>query len=287
MEENEGRANALRQTIGVHAEPLPENFRCKVINKKFEIALHETLDYLDEEKTSIAPTFAFIDPFGIKGVPFSLVERLLRKGKCEVLITFMDSTIERFVSEVPERVNELIGNPSASDIIAEPSGARIAKARELYYSSLKRIARFVRFFEMKDRNHRTIYHLFFATNHPLGHKKMKEAMWKADETGLFCFSDATDPNQTILFSPTPEKDLAPILREEFKGKTVLSDKVLKYTNDESIFLEKHARKALKLLESGNGYQGYGIQVRPKKQNGKPRRRGTFPSGTIITFHKLY
>ena len=225
VEEDEGRANALNQIIGVEEETLPENFSCQVINDEFETALGKTLDSLEEKSLSISPTFAFIDPFGIKGLPFSLIERLLRNNKCEALITFMDSTIQRFVSELPEQTNELIGNSCASDII-ESSKDRTTKARELYYNSLKKAAEFVRFFEMKDQNNRTIYHLFFATNHPLGHKRMKEAMWKADESGLFSFSDATDPKQGILFSPTPQKDLAPILEKSSKARRYLRMKFL-------------------------------------------------------------
>lgn len=286
VEGDEERAKHLDKIIEIEKKTLPKNFRCEVITEKFETALRGVLDDLDEEGLGIAPTFAFIDPFGIKGLPFSLVERLLGNDKCEVLITFMDSTIERFVSELPEQINELIGNSSASDIIIESPGNRIAKARELYYNSLKGAARFVRFFEMKNKNNRTIYCLFFATNHSLGHKKMKEAMWKADESGFFSFSDATDPNQGVLFSPEPWNDLAPILAEKFKGETVLSKKVLDYTNDETAFLEKHAREALELLESENGYGGYRIQVEPVKQNGKRRNKNTFPPEAIITFHKL-
>ena len=285
MEEKKERTEHLQKIIEIEKKALPANFHCQVINEKFETALRETLDYLDEENLSIAPTFAFIDPFGIKGLPFSLIKRLLGNDKCEVLITFVDSTIERFVSELPGQTNELIGDPYASDII-ESSEDRIAKARELYYNSLRGVARFVRSFGMKGRNDRNIYHLFFATNHSLGHKRMKEAMWKTDESGLFSFSDATDPKQGILFSPTPQKDLAPILGKKFKGKTASSEEVLEYTNDETAFLEKHARETLKLLESENGYKGYRIQVESIKEDGSPRRKGTFPSKTIIKFHEV-
>ena len=282
VEEHEKRAKTLHEII--EKEDLPENFRCRVINKEFETALGKTLDYVDKEGLDMAPTFAFVDPFGIKGLPFSLIERLLGNAKCEVLITFMDSTIERFVSELPEQINELIGNPSASSLI-KPSRDRITKARELYYNSLKRVAKFVRFFEMKGRDNRTIYHLFFATNHHLGHEKMKESMWRADKSGLFRFSDATNPNQRVLFSPDPQKDLAPVLGRKFKGKKVFSDEVLKYTNDETAFLEKHAREALKLLELDNGFKGYRIQVEPVKRDGSSRRKNTFPPGTVIKFHE--
>ncbi len=285
VEEREDRANSLRQVISSEEKNLPENFRCKVINQQFESALRKTLDDLHRKDLSIAPTFAFIDPLGIKGLPFTLIERLLNYDQCEVLITFMSSAIQRFVTELPEHVNDLIGNPSASAAIAS-SQNRVAKARELYSSSLKKAAKFVRFFEMKNEWNRTIYDLFFATNHTLGHERMKEAMWKADESGLFSFSDATDPNQIVLFSPDPAGDLAPILAKKFEGKTVSSEDILGYTSEKTAYLKKHARKALKLLEPENGHEGYGIRVEPIKQNGKPRRKKTFPPGTIITFHRL-
>ncbi len=284
VEENKNRSDALKRVIEGQEKTLPENFCCYVENEKFETALGKTLDFLDKENLGIAPAFAFIDPFGIKGVPFSLIKRFLKNDNCEVLITFMDSTIQRFVDELSEQVNELIGNPSASDIIIESSGDRTAKAIELYYNSLKKTARFVRPFKMESKRRRSIYHLFFATNHPRGHEKMKEAMWAVDKSGLFRFSYATDPNQKDLY--TPGEYLAPILGKKFQGKVVASDEVLEYTSNEPNFLKTHAREALKLLESENGYQGYGIQVEPIKRNGKPRRRGTFPSGTIITFRKL-
>ncbi len=140
VEEHEKRAKNLQQVI--EKEALPGNFRCRVIDKEFETALGKTLDYVEKEGLDMAPTFAFIDPFGIKGLPFFLIERLLGNAKCEVLITFMDSTIERFVSELPGQVNELIGNSSASSVIRS-SKDRITKARELYYNSLKGVAEFV------------------------------------------------------------------------------------------------------------------------------------------------
>lgn len=115
---------------------------------------------------------------------------------------------------------------------------------------------------------------------------MKEAMWKADQTaGMFDFSDATNPEQLLLFSSTPQNDLAPILGKRFQGNSVDSKEVFRYTNDETIFLEKHARGALKSLESSNGYNGYKIQVESEKKDGTARKKGTFPPRITIKFCK--
>ena len=280
VEKDKDRAENLKNIIEKKA--LPNNYKVQIKNEEFETDLGQILDY---QKLHIAPTFAFIDPFGITGLPFSLIRRFLENRKCEVLITFMDSTIKRFPEQLRDQINELIGNPDASDIISS-SGDRIAKARELYQESLKQIAKFVCSFGMRNRNNKVIYYLFFATNHPLGHQKMKEAMWKADQTaGMFDFSDATNPEQLLLFSSTPQNDLAPILGKRFQGNSVDSKEVFRYTNDETIFLEKHARGALKLLESSNGYNGYKIQVESEKKDGTARKKGTFPPRITIKFCK--
>jgi hypothetical protein len=77
--------------------------------------------------------------------------------------------------------------------------------RTLYQNQLETAvgAKYVRFFTMKDGKNKTIYDLFFATNHPSGIDAMKGAMWKVDQTGGgYTFSDATDPDQETLSKPS-------------------------------------------------------------------------------------
>ena len=119
------------------------------------------------------------------------------------------------------------------------------------------------------------YNLFFATNHSLGHEKMKVAMWKIDESGGSEYSDKVNPNQLKLPLGHPEKDLAEELSGEFRGRIVTSEHILKYVSENTKFIEKHTRGALRLLEDDNK-----IQVADRKK----RRRDTF-KGTTITFHK--
>lgn len=280
VEEREDRANRLKEEMGKQA--LPRNFQCKVRTEKFAEALERTLNYLDEEGLEIAPTFAFIDPFGITGIPFSLIERFLRRKQCEILITFMSSTIRRFVKDLPDQVNELIGNPSASEEITFATD-RDLTARQLYQGSLRKVVRFVRFFQMRDENNQPIYDLFFASNSSLGHYKMKEAMWKVDASGEYSFSDGVDPDQAILFTPNPAPQFAPQLWKRFREKTVDTDEILVYTRDETPFLDKHARNALRLLESETGIESRRIDVAEWKRDGTRRKKGTFPKGVSITF----
>ena len=194
----------------------------------------------------------------------------------------MTSTIQRFVTALPEQVNSLIGQQTAADEISEASD-RDVTARSLYEKSLRGVVRFVRFFQMRNTKDQPIYDLFFASNHSKGHYKMKEAMWKVNERGDYSFSDGVDPAQGVLFSANPGSLLAPVLWERFRARTVDAEDILEYTRDDTAFLEKHARAALKILESEGDFERHRIHVGEKKQNGTKRRRGSYPQGTIITF----
>jgi three-Cys-motif partner protein len=279
VEERQDRAKHLEEELA--RVRVPSHFAVEVIKGTFEDSLRGALDGLDRMGARIAPTFAFVDPFGIKGIPFELIDRLMRRERCEVLITFMNSSIQRWVTELSEHVDRLIGKTGAAAEIAR-SPDRVVAARGLYQEALRGVARFVRFFALRDRKDVPVYDLFFASNHPLGHYRMKEAMWKVDASGDYSFSDGVDPAQATLFGPTPDKDCAPGLWGRFRGTTVTSDEVLEFTRDQTPFLEKHSRGGLKLLENGD-IGDKRIKVAKTKKDGKPRKKGTFPEGTVITF----
>ena len=278
VEEREDRCKHLIKVLSELT--LPSNFKYKVYHKSFADALSTTLDFLDDKSKNIAPTFAFIDPFGIKGLPYQLIDRLLSHKRCDILITFMNDTIKRFATELPHYVNELIGNSEASEIIRRSSN-RILEARKLYSESLLKSSKFVSFFEMRNMNNQPIYDLFFATNSEYGHYKMKEAMWKADESGEYSFSDGIDPGQATIFGIDIHKEFAKLLLEQFSNETVSINKVLGFVRDKTPYLEKHARKALKNLEENED-----ITVAEVKSNGTKRRSGTFPESVSVRFNQV-
>ena len=279
VETNRERAENLRDEIA--ALDLPSHFTWYIENEGFEQVLSSALDRLDEQALHIAPTFALVDPFGFTGLPMHLIRRLLERQRCEVLITFMNNAIRRWVTELPEQIDTLFGLTGASTRIAAASD-RISCARELYSRALRQSARFVRFFEMRTTRNQPIYDLFFATNHDLGHYKMKEAMWKLDADSGYRFCDGVSTNEPTLFDPQPELQLAPRLWRHFRTKTVVSELLLRHVRDNTPYLEPHARAALKLLESGE-VSGCSVEISATKSNGKPRRKNTYPSGTSISF----
>ena len=123
------------------------------------------------------------------------------------------------------------------------------------------------------RNDRDVtdYFLFFGTNNLLGLKKMKEAMWKVDEAGEFSFSDATDPNQFVLFLKKPRFDvLTKQILDRLAGRCPTVADVETFVLAETAFRETHYKsQVLKMLEMSDP------PLLEVVDGPKGRRRGTY------------
>lgn len=263
---------------------LPESVQATIINKEYEQAFGEILDYLDEKESRLAPTFAFIDPFGISGIPLEIITRLMAHRGCEVFITFMLGFLHRFITtpEFEPHCDRMFGCENwrtARDLIGQD---REIFLRSLYQKQLEDKstgvgAEYVRFFTMKDTKNKTIFDLFFATNHESGIDSMKDAMWNVDQTGAYSFSDATDPEQQTLYSNDPDwSQLFDILHSQFAGTTLPWPKV---------------REAIR--KSSFRIRSRPIQAEAKKPNARIEiinpdgtRRGTLNEVTMIRFPDL-
>lgn len=181
VEERQDRVDHLNGEIAKLG--VPSHFKVHVEQGTFAEKLAEMLNALEAEGGKIAPTFALIDPFGFAGIPYDLIRRLLGKNKCEVLVTFMVDSINRWLTHPDDsirvHIRETFGTEDALKI-AFGGGDRVEGLKNLYRGQLTKAAKFVRYFEMRDRDGRLVYYLFFASNNAVGHLKMKEAMWKVD-----------------------------------------------------------------------------------------------------------
>lgn len=181
---------------------MPKNVQYGVYPADFEAAMSDILDNLDKEKKRLAPTFAFIDPFGYSGLPFYLIRKILSFPHCEVFINFAYSSINRFIDTEDSRTeifDSLFETSKWRKIreINDPT-ERNRQLVSLYTVQLKTASRYVRSFEMEDNVGRISYYLFFATNHVKGFVEMKSAMWRVDSRGSFRFADTTDTDQRFL-----------------------------------------------------------------------------------------
>lgn len=229
FEDKKARAEQLRQSIAPFQAKLPGHSSATVRHGAYAELLAQSLDEIEANGKQLAPSLVFIDPFGVKGLPMSLVRRILATPSCEVLINVMTGFMHRFVASAEfERYMDEIYGTGDWRLARERSGAsRLDFLRHLYLAQLSRAdvkgrAEFVRMFSMHNKNDQPIYDLVFATNHYLGIDRMKDAMWKVDPTGGERFSDATDPGQATLLAGGEAHDagLVAMLRSTFSGQTV-------------------------------------------------------------------
>lgn len=276
VEKNIDRADMLERVLGDISTP--GHFAIRIAGgSTFQQSVTSFLNERTQGGRQLPPTFAFIDPFGWRDVPFDLVCRILSFPRCEVLITFMYEEINRFISLPDQTPNfdALFGTDEWRDIgtLGEPR-ERNRRLHDLYMAQLRNQAdaRYVRSFEMRNDRNVTDYYLFYATNHLLGLKKMKESMWRVDESGEFRFSDATDRNQLVLFGTEPRFDiLRDQIIERFSGRETTIGEIERFVVTETAFRETHYKR--QILRSLELQHPPGLElVRPPAR----RRRGTYP-----------
>lgn len=277
----ERKASLERSIAGL---TLPSNFHVNIHLGKCDETVNALLDGVGRMGGQLAPTFAFLDPFGFSHTPFSLVNRLMRHPKCEILITFMFEEINRFLTQqqVPQHFDALFGCEAWAEASAITDGSRRKSfLRDLYRRQLESAAAIphVRSFEMYNHHNRPDYFLFFGTRSIEGLRKMKEAMWKVDETGAFHFSDATDPNQSVLFEAGIDAaDLRRRVLDAFRGKVVSIGQLEEFVVAQTPYRETHIRKYMLVPMEKATQPELAIESAPIG-----RKRNQYPPGTYIRF----
>jgi three-Cys-motif partner protein len=263
----------------------PGNVTTLVFAEEFIDVAGKLIDMLAESKRQLAPTFAFIDPFGWSGVPLDVIGRLLSFDRCEVLFNFMYDSINRFVMDqrpnIAKHFAELFGS---SEELHREAGAMSGEQRkeflrDLYASQLREVAgfKFVRSFELVDADRgRTAYYLMYGTCHPKGLEVMKDAMWSLDPVAGQSFTGRTG-GQEVLFGG--EVDLEPLcaaILDRFRGSEPNIDAIERFVLEETDFKTTHYKKGvLKELERNEVIQCLSSR----------RKRFTYPSGTVLRFPK--
>jgi three-Cys-motif partner protein len=276
VEDRADRANVLRECLDELV--LPKNFRIKVAaGEQFAYAFDEVRRFYVQRGRHLPPTFAFIDPFGWTGAPFSAVQFILAQPSCEILVTFMYEEINRFLShpQQPANFDQFFGTQDWREgLRLSIPNDRNRFLHDLYLRQLRKAgtARYVRSFQMRNDSGLADYYLFYATNNLLGLRKMKEAMWRIDESGEFTFSDATDASQLVLFARKPRYDLlAKRLQDHFGQSEVALSQIEEFVLAETPFRETHYKRVLGEFELADPPR-LALAETPKN-----RRRGTFPS----------
>jgi len=236
--------------------------------------LTEILNDLDRDGHRIAPTFALIDPFGFSGIPYTLLQRLLSNIDAKFSsaswstpstagLSIRDEVIRAHIEET-FGTDEPFAHRHGSRTALSPSKTfTITNNEDCLVRSTLRITR---------QNDRVVYYLSRVHN-ATGHYKMKEAMWKVDPLGDFSFSDATNPNQEILFLNAPLDNLRSDLIQQFRaaGEILLTGR--DFIFNETGFLRKHMREILENLESEGQVKNRACQI----ERQKAPFRNTYPN----------
>jgi three-Cys-motif partner protein len=227
------------------------------------------------------PLFVFIDPFGATGAPFSAVREILINGCSEVLINVDADGIARIFcakdqANYEELLTAIYGDRSWVGGLndKEQFAMLCRKALNLYTTKLKSVAgvRYVFSFEMQKQVGALNYFLVFASKHPLGLVKMKEAMKRIDQDGSYRFADA-NVSQPLLFRFDDPEQYARLMHRHFEGRRVSYEPVENEINDYALnqtpFL--NAKAMLAALER---------QKLISVTGGTARRKGTFKEGVV-------
>lgn len=185
----------------------------------------------------------------------------------------MFEEINRFLSheQLPDNFDDLFGcSDWRRGIEIKIPQERLKFLHDLYQRQLAQAAgaSFVRSFAMRNERDTTDYFLFFASNNELGLRKIKEAMWRVDESGTYTFSDATDPDQSVLFAAEPNRALLKRqILERFRGLEATVNDIERFVVRDTSFRETHYKKVLQSLEAS----GEIVPIEPPST----RRRGTY------------
>ena len=279
IESRPDRAECLEQVIAEWEPDLPDNCRVKVKCGKFDSAMTEVLDRLEEQHRTLAPAFVMIDPFGVSDTPMDVIKRILENPKSEVFITFMYESISRF-SAAPEfarHLDNLFGCPRWRKGLGIAGPDKKDFFYGLYEQQLREAgARYVLHFDLYEEK-RLIYGIFFATNNLTGCDKMKQAIWKVAPFGNFAFYGTRSRQLMLNLAATDFEPLKHSLRQEFLGQgwVSISDIQDFICSDRSDYHSGHLKRSgLRPMENSGQ-----IEVKESSR----RKKLTYPPGTLIRF----
>ncbi len=243
------------------------------------------------KKSSLIPTFFFVDPWGYKGLSLGLINSVIKNWGCDCIFFFNYNRINMGMANeaVEEHINVLFGKDRADVLRKELQGLkpeeREAAIVEALVEALKELgAGYVLPFCFKDDNGtRTSHHLIFATKHPLPYKIMKEIMAKyssEEHQGVASFGYCPTSNSTnLLFEfNRPLDDLRDMLLDQFAGRTLTTAQIYELHNIGRPYTIKNYKAILLEMEKEQL-----VQTNPPCSE---RKTGTFADDVKVTFPAL-
>lgn len=228
------------------------------------------------------PLFLFADPFGGTGIPFATFATCMQADTAELLINLDADGIARIFSAESnngreEQLTELFGSDCWKQRLTARTDLKQLSLQilALYKERLRTLpgVRYLWSFAMRSGKADMLnYYLVFATKHPLGLVKMKEAMRSIDKTGAYSFSDA-HVDQHALFRADDAEVFAEEMFKRFDGKQMPMEEITIYALNETPFL--NAKAMLGILDLTGRIS---IEACP----GEKLRAGSYPEDKILS-----
>lgn len=258
-------------------QPWPKNVTVHVDNKTFVKLTTEIIDALDAKGGRLAPTFAFVDPVGVKYTPLDVVQRLTKSPKCELLIYFAHDAVLRWcgAGNIDERLTALFGNEDYKGAAGLSGAERSQYLHDLYKQRLHDVCGFphIQSFAMYEDRGKRVYDLFYCTREPLGLDRMKQAMWKVAPSGNFTFEDRFTGQHVLFGSEVDTQPLRDHLSEHFAGQAVDIQTVIDHVIVATPYHSSHVKT--KTLVP--------MQKEGRISSPNQRKPNTYPAGTIVLF----
>ena len=182
----------LHESISI--EPHFEDYECK---------LREIVLNLKSKGKDLAPSFAFVDPYGFS-LSMDLLNEFLDCPTCELFVNFMHRYIDMAMSNPAQEENMDL-------LFGCPDWRQVSNIKDFHERSEQTISLFSKQLNaeystkmyMKGKNNVLKYVLFHATNHRRGREVMKEAIWRVTPDGSFTAYERDIPDQAVLIQPNP------------------------------------------------------------------------------------
>jgi three-Cys-motif partner protein len=212
------------------------------------------------QKITLAPTLAFLDPWGYVGLTRELVRSLLKDWGCEVMFFFNFNRVNMDITNetVTNHMGALFGTERLAvlrAVVAELEGeARERAVMAALFEMVREVGgQFtVPFRFVKDGSTRTSHYLIFVSKKFLGYKIMRDVMAKASSyhapDGVASFEFNTMPS---LFIPDGRgvEALVESLTVDLAATTMTVEQVFENHSAGKLYVMPNYREALLRLEA--------------------------------------
>ncbi|WP_039944450.1 three-Cys-motif partner protein TcmP [Thermicanus aegyptius] len=247
------------------------------------------------ESINLAPTLAFIDPWGYKGLSLRLIRALVKDWGSDLIFFFNYNRVSMGLnnSSVTECMNNIFGEERVIQLKEEvkfmsPYERELTILNSLAESLSDQAKYYVLPFQFVNaKKNRTSHYLIFVSKHELGYTLMKEIMWdhsseKEDGVASFSFIPLSQEYQQLsilsLYS-RPLDELGIELMRKFSGKTMSVLEIFKKHHVGTPYILRNYKEALSRLEEQKR-----IKVNPPAEKRRMRKgKRTFPDTTIVLF----